>query len=67
MQIQLRESRFGVRPGEMRKAEHATGREEELLKLKFGAVRMTLGSREKRLVGQEDTKRVSERKHTKIS
>jgi hypothetical protein len=29
-------------------------------------VRITLGSREKRLVGQEDTKRVSERKHAKI-
>ena len=32
MQIQLRESRFGVGPGEMGKAKHPTEREEELLK-----------------------------------
>jgi hypothetical protein len=32
MQIQLRESRFGVGPGEMRESKAPNGREEELLK-----------------------------------
>jgi hypothetical protein len=32
MQIQLRESRFGVGPGKMRESEDPTGREEALLK-----------------------------------
>jgi len=32
MQIQLRESRFGVRPGETRESKDPTGREEALLK-----------------------------------
>jgi hypothetical protein len=32
MEIQLRESRFGVGPGEMREATHPTGRKGELLK-----------------------------------
>jgi hypothetical protein len=54
-------------PERCEKAKHPTGREEELLKAQCGAVRITLGSREKRLVGQEDTKRVSERKQAKIS
>jgi hypothetical protein len=36
-------------------------------KLKCGAVRTTLGSRGKRLIGQEDTKRGSERKRAKVS
>jgi hypothetical protein len=67
MQIQLRESRFGVRPGETRESKDPTGREEALLKAQVWSVRMTLGSGEKRLVGQEDTKRVSERKQAKIS
>ena len=32
MQIQFRESRFGVRPGETRESKDPTGREELLLK-----------------------------------
>jgi hypothetical protein len=36
-------------------------------KLKCNAVKMTLGSREKGLLGEEDTKRGSERKHAKVS
>jgi hypothetical protein len=46
-----------VLPGEKKIAEQ----------LKRGAVRMTLGSREKGLIGQEDTERGSERKHGKVS
>jgi hypothetical protein len=35
--------------------------------LQCGGVRMILGSGEKGLVGQEDTKRGSERKHAEVS
>jgi hypothetical protein len=67
MQIQLTESRFGVGPREIREGKDPTGREEALLKAQVWCGEDDLGSRERRLVGQEDTKRVSERKHAEIS
>ena len=43
------------------------GEKKRCRKLKCDALRTTLGSRGKRLIGQEDTKRGSERKNAKVS
>jgi len=64
MQIQLRKSRFGGVRGDAEKHSTQPG---EKKSCKCGAVRMTLGSGEKGLAGQEDTKRGKERQHGKVS
>ena len=43
MQIQLRKSRFGGAPGRRRKAQHPTGREEELLTARMWCGKHDLG------------------------
>jgi hypothetical protein len=47
MQIQLRKSRFGGVPGRGRKAQHPTGREEELLTAQMWCGKDDLGERGK--------------------
>jgi len=67
MQIQLRKSRFGDVLGETRKST-APRRENVRVPENSNVVRRgwTLGSGKKELVGQEDTKSVSEQKYAKV-